>query len=231
MKATHVTCARRRSRGFTLIELLIVVAIIAVLVAVLTPAMSGARRAARRTACANMLREIGRCAFFYLESEKAFPLLNNQPQDGHWQYNYVIWDGRDFEHNFGPFVEKNLLPDIRVMYCPVQESPYHSLNTFVNPWPVQDLLDTRAGYGRRPEVSGLDVTRLPARTALYADLFHTTQYIGEAHKTGVNVAFIDGHVHYVDNVPLLLDNDMTLPTSLLDNPTMMSIWQQLDEHE
>ena len=90
------------------------------------------------------------------------------------------------------------------------------------------MLDSRAGYGRRPMISGLDVTQLPARTALYADLFHTPNYVLGAHRSGVNVIFIDGGVRFVSNFKPLIENDMTLPTSLIDNPTMMKIWQELD---
>lgn len=218
--------------GFTLIELLVVISIIATLLGILLPALAWARQAGRRTTCAVRLREVGNAAFFYLQSEKFFPPLNNEPSDGHWQYNYIIWDGRDYDHNFGPFVLKNLIPDMQVLYCPVQTSPHHQFKNYVNPWPVQELLDTRAGFGRRPLITGMDVTQLPAATALYADLLHAPDYITEkGHKTGVNVVYADGHSKYVQAFGRLIDNEMTLPTSLIDNPTMMQIWKKLDARE
>lgn len=219
------------SRGFTIIELLVGIAIISLLMAILLPALSNARALGKRTTCVTRLREVGLAAQMYLQSDRFFPLLNNEPSDGHWQYNYLIWDGRDFEHNFGPFVERNLIPEKQMLYCPVQASAYHQYQTFVNPWPVQELLDTRAGFGRRPLISGLDVTRLPASQAIYADLFHTPDYIENGHKSGVNVVFSDGHAKYVSGVHDLLDNDMTLPTSMIDNPKMLELWEKLDHHK
>lgn len=216
------------SSGFTIIELLVVMAVISLLTTILLPALSNARRSARRTECSAHLRELGLAASMYLQSEKTFPSLNNEPEDGHWQYNYVIWDGRDLDHNFGPMVATNLFPDMRILYCPTQESPYHRFNTFVNPWPVKQLLDTRAGYGRRPKVTGMDVTQMPVGWGLYADLFHTPDYIASNHQRGINVEHVDGSVRFVSNFELLIDNDMTLPTSLIDNPTMMKIWTRLD---
>ncbi|HKQ49663.1 MAG TPA: type II secretion system protein [Phycisphaerae bacterium] len=224
----HFGGTRVNRFGFTIIELLVVMAVISLLTTILLPALSNARRSARRTECSAHLREIGLAASMYLQAEKTFPSLNNEPEDGHWQYNYVIWDGRDFDHNFGPMVQTNLFPDMQVPYCPTQESPYHRLNTFVNPWPVKQLLDTRAGYGRRPRVTGMDVTQMPVGWALYADLFHTPDYIASDHRSGINAAHVDGSVRFVSNFESLIDNDMTLPTSLIDNPTMMKIWTRLD---
>ena len=224
----ETTAGSRAVRAFTLIELLVSIAIMSALIAIVAPAVSRAREAGKRTVCATHLRETGAAALMYVQSEKSFPPLNNEPEDGHWQYNYLIWDGRDFDQNFGPMVQRNHIADIRILYCPSQESEYHMQNTFVNPWPPQQLLDSRAAFGRRPLVTGLDVTRLRAGQAIYADLFHTPAYVKSAHKTGVNTWFADGHVTFVPKFDRLVNNDMNLPTSLLDNPTMLALWEQFD---
>lgn len=233
MKIHCIHLAQRSNRqpptsGFTLIELLVTISIISVLLAILLPALSRVRAVGSRTNCATRLREVASAALMYVQSENAFPPLNNEPFDGHWQYNYVVWDGNDTEANFGPFFDRNLLGEPQILYCPVQKSAYHQFNTFVNPWPFQPLLDTRAGYGRRPQITGLDVTQIKPSTALYADLFHTSDYIEYAHRDGVNAAYSDGHVRYVGGVDDFLDNDMTLPTSIIDNPIMLDLWKKLD---
>lgn len=217
--------------AFTLIEVLVSISIIATLLAILLPAMSWARTLTKRTTCSTRLREVGAAALMYVQNEKAFPPLNNEPFDGHWQYNYLIWDGHDFENNFGPFVVSNYVGDLLILYCPVQSSAHHQFNTFVNPWPAQELLDTRAGFGRRPLITGMDVTQLSPSTAIYADLFHTEEYVERAHRTGVNVAFSDGHVRYVDEVEDIRDNEMAVPTSIIDNPEMMTLWRRLDRRD
>ena len=74
----------------------------------------------------------------------------------------------------------------------------------------------------------MDVTQMPPGWSLYADLFHTPEYVASSHKRGINVAYIDGSVKFVANFDALVDNNMTLPTSLIDNPTMMKIWTRLD---
>jgi len=215
--------------AFTIVELLVTITIIATLIGIIVPAVSSARQTARRTQCITRLREVGIAASMYLQAEKSgLPSLNNEPEDGHWQYNYIIWDGRDFDHNFGPMIETNLFPDMRVLYCPTQESPFHQLNTFVNPWPVKQLLDTRAGYGRRPRLTGMDLTQVPGHWALFADLFHTPAYVESSHRNGINVCHADGSVRWAGGINLVTNNPMTLPTSLIDNPTMMQIWEQLD---
>jgi prepilin-type processing-associated H-X9-DG protein len=77
-------------------------------------------------------------------------------------------------------------------------------------------------------VSGMDVTQMPPGWSLYADLFHTSDYITSNHRRGLNVAYVDGSVKFVPMFDLLVDNSMTLPTSLIDNPTMLKIWNRLD---
>jgi prepilin-type N-terminal cleavage/methylation domain-containing protein/prepilin-type processing-associated H-X9-DG protein len=229
---TRRTVIQRRAPAFTLIELLVSIGIISVIIGILMPALSQARALSRRTSCTVHLRQIGEAAYFYLQSEKlGFPILNNEPTDGHWQYNYIIWDSRDYRQNFGPFVTMKLFPDIGSLFCPVQSSVYHMQNTFVNPWPPKPNLESRAAYGRRPNVSGLDLTQIRPGTAIYSDLFHTSDYVATGHRKGINVEFVDGHVRWVPAFELLIKNDMGLPTSLIDNETMLKIWKQLDTRE
>lgn len=220
---------RRKRIGFTLIELLVVISIISLLIAIVLPAMSASRKHAKRTQCLTRLRELYVAHVDYINSEKRFPDLNNMEDDGTWQYNYLIFDGMDFDHNFGPIIQNNgMLEDLRTLYCPVQRDPFHSLSTAPNPWPTVLGLDTRAGYGRRYNVSRSSFSRMRSK-AFLSDLIHLSSVVQSAHQTGVNAAYTDGHVKWVQDPGLLTDNELTHPFDIADNPLVEEIWDVLDK--
>src|SRR2546428_490390 len=101
-------------KAFTLVELLVSIAIMSLLMGIVVPSVSRARQSSKRLACGMHLREIGAATFFYLQSEKFFSPLNNLPMDGDWQFNYLLWDSRDFDQNLGPLYQKGLFPDLKV---------------------------------------------------------------------------------------------------------------------
>ena len=82
---------RRIGSGFTLIELLVVIAIISMLIAISFPALSGARRSAKDTQCLSRIRQLFVANSNYHQDYGRFPPLNNDEDDGTWQYNYLIW--------------------------------------------------------------------------------------------------------------------------------------------
>jgi len=214
--------------AFTLIELLISIAIISLLIAILVPALSGSRTEARKTQCLSRLRELYLAHAAYVQDEHAFPPLNNEPDEGAWQYNYLIWDGQDYDSNFGPLVHPSgSLTTVDVLYCPVQQDLFYTKATPANPWPPQPLLDTRSSYARRYHLSGKDFSQL--RTiAFVADVLHLPGVIESGHQTGVNVAFSDGHARWVKDPGILRHNDLHHPFDPIDNPIMEDIWETLD---
>ncbi len=232
---------RRRSampvRGFTLVELLVVIAIIGVLVSILLPSLSGAKKLARRTQCLTMLREIYNAHTVYLMQERLFPPLNNDPRlnndedDGAYQFNYIIWDGSDYALNFGPLYEREYLPDVEQFFCPVQEDRWHTYATKENPWPARDDFPVRAGYARRYLLSGRSFSIMRSNMAVLADLIHLPKVVKSAHKSGVNVAFGDGHASWVLDPGILTDNELDRPFDPLDNPIVEKIWSALEGRE
>lgn len=218
------------NRGFTLVELLVVISVIALLISILVPSLRGSRRLAKRTQCLARLKAVGIANMMYIGDGNSFPDLNNQPDDGTWQYNYLIYDGTDFDNNYGPLVrDGGELASPEQLYCPVQKDPFHMLGTGVNPWPVRPLLDTRAGYGRRYHLSGKTLSQLPKTIGMAADVFHLPQVILSSHKIGLNAVYTDGHAQWVSDPGIFTDNDLISPFDPLDNPIIEDIWDAIDE--
>lgn len=220
---------RKFSRSaFTLIEVLVVISIIGVLVGILLPSLQKARQSAKDTQCMNRLRTLYILHSHYIQDYDSFPALNNDPDDGTWQYNYLIYDGRDYDENFGPLINTGILDDVRILFCPVQEDLYHSQGTRFNPWPPMPFLDSRSSYARRYHLSGKSFSQFKSTRAMIADVFHLPQVVKSAHKTGVNVVYTDGHGRWVDAPTTLLKNELSNPFDPLDNEIVKEIWKKLD---
>lgn len=221
-----------RGGAFTLIELLVVIAIISVLMSILLPSMRRAREQAKETVCRTNLRSIMLAQTVYLNDHHRFPNMNNDEDDGSWQYNYLIFDGRDSDENFGPLVRRQAyISDLSVLFCPFQLDPFHSFAVPENPWPSLPLLDTRAGYARRYHLSGRGLSEFRGSPAIFADLIHYPDVIKTAHKRGVNAVYADGHTQWVKDDGRLTRNDLTHPFTPDDNPVIEGIWDLLNRGE
>ena len=222
--------ASRPNRGFTLLELLIVIAIIAGLMSIMLPQLHKVRLAAKDTQCLSNLKSLMVANTIYIGEEGKFSPLNNQEDDGTWQYNYLIYDGSGFETNFGPLVDATgIISFAEQLYCPRQQNESHMYDTQLNPWPVLPGLDTRAAYGRRYHLTGKTLSQIPHTIAFAADLLHLPKMIDSGHKTGVNAVYTDGHGQWVRDPGILTDNELSHPFDPLDNPIMRDIWRMLDD--
>jgi prepilin-type N-terminal cleavage/methylation domain-containing protein/prepilin-type processing-associated H-X9-DG protein len=225
-----MTMHTRRIYGFTLVELLVVITIMGLLMSILVPSLSRARMMARKTQCASRLRDVFAATCMYIQEEAKFPPLNNEEDEGAWQYNYLIYDDdEDFDFNFGPLARpRGIIKYVEELYCPVQEDPYHSLGTFENPWPVREGFKTRAGYGRRFGLSGKSLSQIPKVVTFAADVLHLPSVVKTGHKTGVNAVYTDGHAEWVVAPDILLNNDLASPFEREDNDVVEAIWKALD---
>lgn len=234
--------ALTRRRGFTLLELLVVIAMLTLLVGFLLPSLQRGREQAREVQCKSRLRGLYQAQLIYLHDYGQFSPLNKEALDrekdeGAWQYNYLIRDGActdpdecdEFDYNFGPLVQDGMIEEMTLLFCPVQEDPFHSLATAKNHWPPIFAQDTRAGYGRRYHLSGKRLSHFRNTIAIMTDLIHLPEMVLSAHKTGVNAVYTDGHVRWVLDPGILTDNEFVKPFDSMDNGIMEDIWDVLDE--
>ena len=216
--------------GFTIIELLVVVAITTILISILVPSLQKARISAKKTQCLSRLKFLFLANTIYISEYDAFPNLNNDEDDGAWQYNYLIYDGKDFASNHGPLTEPTaIIQNIESLFCPLQVDEYHSLGTNVNPWPVVRNIDTRSAYGRRYHLSGKTLSQVPHTIGFAADVFHLTKVIRSAHKTGLNAVYTDGHAKWVRDPGIFTDNELDHPFDPEDNGIIEDMWDAIDE--
>ncbi len=240
--------ANRPERGFSLIELLVVVSILILLIAVLMPSLGRAREQARDTQCLSRLRQLFIAHTQYIHENRVLPPLNNDADDGTWQYNYLVFDGKDYHNNFGPLIDASYeVNSIEQLACPVQTDPFHSPNTEENPWPPKRPRKVRSGYGRRYHLSGRSLAQFRSTRAFAADVFHVPDLIGKGHGHGVNVVYTDGHAAWVqdgakmvnkgsEDAPdwqrgdlFLSESDLGRPFDLMDNREVAKIWRILDD--
>ena len=217
--------------AFTLIELLVVVAIIAVLVGILLPSLTDARKVSRQVACGTRLSEMYKMTVMYLGDGRGLPPLNNDSGEGAWQYNYLIWDGEDYDQCWGPLAKPahHYITDIESLMCPEQTNEGHINSGGPNPWPPKDLEDTNSSYARRYGLTRKRFSDFKLPIAFAADIFHIPEVVRTAHEDSVSVVFTDGHATLVRD-PILLENDLATPFDPLDNPIVAEIWQTLDRN-
>jgi len=204
----------RRGGGFTLIELLVVIAIIAILAAILFPVFAKAREAARSTSCRSNLKQLATSLMMYTQDYdeqtpymccsnsgtdllstgqflwpyELFPYVKNAgvyrcPDDP--EYNACSYLGNNY---VGPTALANFVAPASCVF--VADASEGSNCGAGNAGCVNSPLDAATGNGLNCDYTMWDSTRR-----------HTEQNWNlPRHNTGMNVAYMDGHVKTVNGL-------------------------------
>jgi prepilin-type N-terminal cleavage/methylation domain-containing protein/prepilin-type processing-associated H-X9-DG protein len=242
-------------RGFTLVELLVVIAIIALLISMLLPALQKARKTVLRVQCASNMRQVAIAYRFYANDHR--DVIPIGYTDGVFQNTFAV----SFPNYVRPPMHgwlygSGLMRDGKVFYCPTAERGVQAYNTPENPWPPSyagalQPHTTRIGFNVRPTVNWAPadggqplgpLTRMREirNKAYIADSITSPAAVNSAHMTGVNAAFGDGSVRWVDRkvFDVVLALITTPTTSAVHNLRMLNegvtpaggIWGRIDRN-
>jgi len=225
----HCSWQTRPLHGFTLIELLVVVAIIALLVSILLPSLKTAKDLAERTSCAMQMHTMQLANILYAGDSNEW-----MPERSIWysyKLYEIRAGGVEYEsfNLFRPFAT-GYLEQWQALECPSMPEPTTSLEAkvkawldgatryhdFFGYWYLQDAaryfeaVEKAEEYGFRIKHDGscwqysmTGLSHYPIITDFAWGYYGTTT--GFPHgEEGLNVAYGDGHVAWVDS-PNLYD--------------------------
>ncbi|MFH1498106.1 MAG: prepilin-type N-terminal cleavage/methylation domain-containing protein [Verrucomicrobiota bacterium] len=193
-------------RGFTLVELLTVIAVIGVLAGILIPVIGRVREAARRSSCASNLRQLATASQLYSAENRgaliAEPFTENDENNS----------PRYWFRQLYPYLKADSVTRVTALFqCPNDEAAVEAFSDGGTEWNSISylLLKQETSHKKRLHIAA------PSRSPQFVDAERadTANYRSDAkfetivkgalsdwrHNQGVNVAFWDGHVSFVED--------------------------------
>ena len=193
---------RRNFRIFTLIELLVVIAIIAILASMLLPALNQAREKAKSIKCTNNLKQIAMAINLYTgEFDDVLPSMDTH--DGDFRFWFV---------NAASMINSNI--DNTTKFATIKPKMFQCPSLVDPGWGAAGIsygYNNHVGFYPSSAKGPYKVTqvRRPTEIILCADSDGDKSYDyyldmswfipGNRHSGGTPVAYIDGHVKFVND--------------------------------
>ena len=217
---------KRHRTAFTLIELLVVISIIALLIGILLPVLSGAREAARNATCKSNERQIGIGLQTYAAEHKQDVPLGYVGSLNFSYTLYASYLGTGGTLGWGLLYHNIRELQFREIWmCPATEGPDFLVNAAAEsqypppepgqsaPGDVYTLYMSRP-YSRQDDIpywnwtpsagnptslpGNLDKDVIDSRIAVFADNFPGADMIDGRHESGINTAYGDGSVEFIN---------------------------------
>jgi len=191
---------RDLKHGFTLIELLTVLAIVGVLAAILIPAIGNVRKSAQRSACASNLRQLATASKLFLNENRG-ELIATPFTTGEYWFRQIY-----------PYLDNDEAKKTNAVFQCASHS--HALDAFANDGTEWNTISYLLLKGELTWQTYLQI-KSPSNEPQFVDanIVATGDYRSNVkfeskvkgsdaewrHGDGVNVAYWDGSVRYVEN--------------------------------